>query len=160
MNENSGEQQGSQGDLDLVVQQLNGGQTAEAVRDNLVERGMAPADALSVVHRACKRALYDGAIALLNKGYSPDAVKEQLVAKGWGQPTAEFVVGEIVARDLAPRRGRRWERGVGEFAGIGMMVVGLGLFVGNVSGAFPTLPYAGFILMGVGGLILGAEKAR
>ena len=46
---------------------------------------------------------------------------------------------------------------------LSLMVVGavvfLGggvLYLGNVTGAFPSFPYAGFVVMGVGGLLEGA----
>ena len=159
MNEKSGQRQVSQVDIDFVDKQLNGGATAEAVRDRLVERGMAADDALSVLSLAHKRAtVYDGTIALLNQGYSPNAVKEQLVAKGWGRPTAEFIVGDILARNLAQRRGRN--RVPGKLAGGVTFLVGVGLWIGNFSGAFTTFPFAGFILMGIGGFILGKEESK
>src|SRR5262245_12751073 len=110
MSEQSGQRQVSPEDVDFAAQQISAGETSEAVQGKLVERGITPEDALAVLNDAYKRAIYDGAIGLLNQGYSPDAVKEQLVAKGWGQPTAEFVVNDILARNLASRRGRRWER--------------------------------------------------
>jgi hypothetical protein len=34
-----------------------------------------------------------------------------------------------------------------------VFVVGVGLFVGNVTGAFPSFPCAGFLVMGLGSLI-------
>jgi hypothetical protein len=43
-------------------------------------------------------------------------------------------------------------------AGFGGLVflLGVGLFLGNTTGLFPTLPFEGFIVMTVGGLLMGA----
>jgi hypothetical protein len=44
-----------------------------------------------------------------------------------------------------------------KFIGTLVILVGIGLFIGNVTGVFPTFSYAGFITMGVGGLIFGGS---
>jgi uncharacterized membrane protein YkgB len=40
-----------------------------------------------------------------------------------------------------------------EVIGILVILVGIVLLIGNLTGLFPTFPYAGFIVMFVGGLI-------
>jgi hypothetical protein len=37
--------------------------------------------------------------------------------------------------------------------------LGVGLLIGNVTGVFPTFPFAGFIVMTIGGVIAGAAGA-
>src|SRR5262249_39723162 len=37
-----------------------------------------------------------------------------------------------------------------------VFLLGVGLFIGNITGLFPTFPFAGYIVMMVGGLLLGA----
>lgn len=44
--------------------------------------------------------------------------------------------------------------------GIIAFVVGFVLFFGNRSGLLPTIPFAGFIVTGIGALLLGAAKFR
>jgi len=42
---------------------------------------------------------------------------------------------------------------MGALIGVIIFVVGVILFIGNVSGWWPTFPYAGFITMAIGGFI-------
>jgi hypothetical protein len=48
--------------------------------------------------------------------------------------------------------------GASQLVGCGGLVclLGFGLFVGNLTGLFPTVPFAGFIVMALGGVIAGA----
>jgi hypothetical protein len=39
-----------------------------------------------------------------------------------------------------------------------IFLLGVGLFIGNVTGLFPTFPFAGFIAMTVGSLLFGAGR--
>jgi hypothetical protein len=38
--------------------------------------------------------------------------------------------------------------------------IGIFLFIGNITGLFPTFPFAGFIVMGIGGVLMGASRMR
>jgi hypothetical protein len=40
-----------------------------------------------------------------------------------------------------------------------IFLLGVGLFIGNITGLFPTLPFAGFIVMMVGSLLFRAGRA-
>ena len=40
--------------------------------------------------------------------------------------------------------------------GLLVLVVGIGLFIGNISGAFPTFPGLGWITIAIGGVIMRA----
>jgi hypothetical protein len=39
-------------------------------------------------------------------------------------------------------------------------LLGLGLLIGNVTDVFPTFPYAGFLVMAIGGIIAGLGSRR
>jgi hypothetical protein len=39
-----------------------------------------------------------------------------------------------------------------------VLIVGIGLFVGNISGMFPTFPGAGWLTIAVGGIMYRAGK--
>jgi hypothetical protein len=39
-----------------------------------------------------------------------------------------------------------------------ILLLGVGLLIGNITGLFPTFPFAGFIVMTVGGVIAGAAR--
>lgn len=62
-------------------------------------------------------------------------------------------------------RGERSDRppsaGAVLLAGVGTLIIllGVGLLIGNVTGVFPTFPFAGFIVMTIGGVIAGAAGA-
>jgi hypothetical protein len=36
-----------------------------------------------------------------------------------------------------------------------LFIIGIGLFIGNITDLFPTFPFAGFISMTIGGLLFG-----
>lgn len=69
-----------------------------------------------------------------------------------------------IARDLAPlraagaeKRNRDAKRGLVLISfGIVVTLVGIAVLVGNVTGLFPSVPYAGFIMMTAGGLMITA----
>ena len=48
--------------------------------------------------------------------------------------------------------------GVLKVVGGVVFVLGLGLLLGNVTGIFPTVPFAGFVVTTIGGAILGAAS--
>lgn len=41
-----------------------------------------------------------------------------------------------------------------------IVVVGVGLWLGNMTGKFPTFPYAGYITIGIGGAIFAFGKKQ
>jgi hypothetical protein len=43
---------------------------------------------------------------------------------------------------------------MGTAIGALIVIIGFILLVGNVSGWWPTFPYAGFVTMGIGGLVM------
>lgn len=55
-------------------------------------------------------------------------------------------------------RGDTSTSGVALLLGLVLIVAGFALVVGNLSGAFPTFPYAGFLVSGLGSLILRAAQ--
>jgi uncharacterized membrane protein len=96
----------------------------------------------------------------LDQGNFPDVVKERLVRRGVDKTTASAVVDDILARFRAAEQEGQGTRLLLRFLGILVFVVGIVLFIGNVTGAFPTFPFAGFIVMSIGGLIWGASKMQ
>src|SRR5262249_12420701 len=104
------------------------------------------------------QSVYTEAVDLLNKGLSAEKVKQQLVAKGLQQQTASGVVEDILEQNRhPPPEAQESVKGMLlKLVGGVVFVVGIGLFFGHVSGAFPTFPYAGFVVMGIGGALWGA----
>lgn len=47
-----------------------------------------------------------------------------------------------------------------QLLGLVVVLVGVGLLIGNVTGLAATFPFAGFIVMTIGGAIMGAKSAR
>jgi hypothetical protein len=162
----TGQQRFAQVDIDFAVDLLNRGESPKAVHGQLVERGLAPEDAAELLHELYIQAIYAGAVALLNQGHSADLVKQKLVERGLEQATAASVVNEILVQHCAAQfKGvlRRQEEMAGRvmlrILGGLVFVIGIGLYIGNRTGIFPTFPYAGFIAMGIGGLIWGAAES-
>lgn len=55
-------------------------------------------------------------------------------------------------------RGNTLANGAASLLGLVLIVGGMVLVIGNLSGAFPTFPFAGFLVSGLGSLILSAAQ--
>jgi hypothetical protein len=67
-------------------------------------------------------------------------------------------VADEVSALLADRARAETEQGedprrLWRLLGAALAVAGVGLYIGNKTGAFPTFPYAGGMLMGIGALV-------
>ena len=74
------------------------------------------------------------------------------------RPPAIWVVDEVQrarSGEAAAREGARLLVVVGV-----VFVVGLGLMFGNVTGLFPTFPFAGFLTTGLGSLLVTVGQSR
>jgi hypothetical protein len=106
------------------------------------------------------RTVYAHAAALLNSGVSPQQAAQGLVDKGLEPQVAKAVIDDLLAKTQAQaRQPRGGSVALLMFGGL-LLVVGIGLLIGNVTGIFPTFPFAGFIVMGIGGAIFRAGSRR
>ena len=95
---------------------------------------------------------------MLKNGVSPREAEQRLVGRGIEPQVAKAVIDTLLsnAQVQAPRAGGGGV--VLQFLGGLIFVVGMGLLIGNVTRLFPTFPYAGTIVMIIGGAIIGAGK--
>src|SRR4051794_22495340 len=100
------------------------------------------------------------AVNLLNKGASPEEVQGKLVERGIDQATATAAVRDLLIRAHAQARAEKVEgrRQLRQLLGAFVFIIGIGLFLGNVTGRFPTFALAGFMVMCVGGIIYKGRK--
>lgn len=120
-----------------------------------------PATALS---REEILALYRTALAWEDEGYSASAIHEKLMERGVGGQQAAEMVGKLAeyrAAFVAPPLTANDAVGIA-LGALGLLVtlLGAGLFVGNVSGLAPTVPFAGYVVMGLGSALLTAAANR
>jgi len=148
----------TQADVDFAGKLLNSGASPEEVESKLRERGLDPTRAAGLVYNLMLQALYNNAAALLEAGVAPPRVEQRLVEKGFQPPIVKEVIEDLLnrAQQQEPQDGR----GSAPLQLLGgvIFVAGIGLLVGNVTGVFPTFPFAGFIVMTIGGAIFGAAK--
>jgi hypothetical protein len=148
-----------QADVEFAVNLLNTGASPEEVRGKLIERGLDQATAVALVHKLLTRAIYAEAAAMLNAGASPTQAEQRLVDKGLEPQGAKAVIADLLAHaQVRARQAGGGSLGL-QFLGGLIFVVGIGLFLGNKTGLFPTFPFAGFIVMGVGGAIVGVGRS-
>jgi hypothetical protein len=151
----------------------------------LLERGLPKEAALEVARDLAVRAIYADATALLGAGASPFGVSRKLEEKGIDKETASAVVTNLMmaggytvsgsnqmdftavvgsqipsaaAAELLPLSTTRRERLGADFMALlgGLVfILGLALFLGNISGLFRTFPFAGFLVMTLGGAMRG-----
>jgi hypothetical protein len=129
------------------------GLTPDAVRARLIEAGMDQGIADHAVQVAGERQLLAESFEMLANGQSPDAVTQFLTGKGVPLFTAQEVVQGHIFKLQSMRPARTSARKV-----IGGCVVALGfaLWIGNLTGAFPTFPFAGIIFILIGFAIMGS----
>jgi membrane-bound ClpP family serine protease len=112
----------------------------------LAPDGQAEFDGVSFPARA-REANIDAGLPVVVTGFDPwflivrPATPEEAAARP--QPTAQTTPN--------PASG-----GVLTVLGSVVFVLGVGLLIGNVTGIFPTLPFAGFVVMTIGGAMVGA----
>ena len=142
---------------------------AAEVRGRLLEQGMPEEAADEVIKDLLERSIFRDAAALLIEGFAPVGVKKRLIEKGLDRETATAVVDQLfiqIAAMLALNQPAEAVEDSGSalflriFGGI-VVVIGIGLFLGNVTGLFPTFPLAGYltILAGAGIYGIGQKKA-
>jgi hypothetical protein len=94
----------------------------------------------------------------LLQGETPETVRGSLIEQRGLSPDAadNVLIGLLLNQAPQPSSAKRI---VCKLLGGAIFVVGVGLFIGNVTGVFPSFPLAGFIVMGVGGAIWGAGES-
>lgn len=110
--------------------------------------------------REVLRAAYVHAAATLDGGASPPQAMQVLVEKGLEPQVAKAVIEDLLAKVQAQARQPIGESVALQILGGFLFVVGIALFVGNVTGILPTLPFAGFIVTSIGGAFIGAGNRR
>jgi hypothetical protein len=91
---------------------------------------------------------------MLEKGESPQEVNQKLVAAGLTEASAQSFVEAITRQETVNRKNKRSEL-IGSFVAFPIMGIGFLLVIGNITGIFPTFPYAGFLVI-ISGIVIGA----
>jgi hypothetical protein len=152
-----GGNQGVHADTDFAAGLLNQGAPAEEIRDELRKRGVDPTTAATIIRAVFAQGYRRYAAAVLNRGVHPKQVGQQLADNGIEPQVATAVINDILAREKAQARRERRVGCVLQYLGCLIFFVGLGLWLGNRTGLFPTFPYAGSIVMVIGLAVAGAE---
>jgi hypothetical protein len=148
-------QPASQEDIDFADGLLKRGKPPEDVRDELVSRGLTEDNAGIVVYNRIQgmRALVAG---MLREGLPMAAVLRGLKDQGFTEAAAVALVQGVTK---APVHGGQRAGGSAGLLAMGLggvvFVLGVGLFIGNVTGLFRTIPMAGWLTMLIGGAIYG-----
>lgn len=145
-------------DVDFTINQLKNGATLKEIQGRLVERGLDQVTASAIVREVLIHEVYGEAIALLNSGMSPEDTEKRLVGGGLEPQLAKGVVAAVLADGQIQAPSATGRKLALQLLGGLIFVVGVGLFIGNVTGLFRTFPFAGFIVMGIGGAIVGAVQ--
>ena len=148
----------TQADFDFAARLLNSGSSSEDVQRQLVERGLDQESAAATVRTVMMQSIYAEAARLLNSGVSPNQAAQRLAEKGLEPQFARSVIDHLVTRAQRPAGPPTGGSVVLQLFGGLVLVVGIGLFIGNITGLFPTFPFAGFIGIGIGGAILRAGQ--
>src|SRR3954468_5581934 len=82
-------------DIDFAAEMLSRGEGVDAVRTQLVGRGLAPSAAERVIEQARFQSVFNDAIAMTNAGMPLGKVKEEVVRKGERPRRAETPVDPL-----------------------------------------------------------------
>jgi hypothetical protein len=147
----------TQEDIEFAAGLLGQGESVDSVRAKLIDRNLTPANAEAVIAEVHVQAVYADAAGMLNAGQPPDQVKQALVAnRGLTPQDASTVVDNL----LGQAQGGGGSDGSSARAVIGgiIIVIGIGLWIGNMTGVFPTFPFAGIITIVIGSAIAGSGQ--
>jgi hypothetical protein len=144
-----------QADVDFAVILLNSGASPEEAQTKLVERGLDQGTAMALVRQLLLEAIYAEAATLLKSGVPTQVAEERLVEKGLEPKIVKAIINDVEAHPQVRAQPQGGERLFIQFLGGLVFVVGICLLFGNVTGIFPTFPFAGFIVTTIGGVIWG-----
>jgi hypothetical protein len=153
-------------DVRFAALMLESGASSKDALAQLVERGVAPEIAAACARDLSNRAVHSQAADLVLKGLSPREAAERLVERGIEPDVAATAVRNVL--NPPPARGEpiehaepaRSDGGILQLFGLLVFVIGVGLFIGNVTRVFPTFPFAGFLVMTIGGLLWRSGGSR
>lgn len=156
---------GKPADYDFALELFRDGFEADAIEVRLVDRGLSREAAKSVVADLMLRFVHADAVEMLEGGMLPQQVEKYLRDRGLTAETARSIVENarnMKSEDFGHIGGESTSGGNPILMVLGgiIFVVGLFLFIGNISGAFPTFPCAGWLGIMIGGAIWGAGKKK
>jgi hypothetical protein len=149
-------------DVACALELLQHGSAHAEIRTTLTERGLSVEKTDGLLGEVVLQAIRAEAVKLLNVGYSPWAAARRLAAKGCqlgrqrvvvDRQTASLIVGGILAQHQLSGSGGGAGRVVLKWIGGILWVVGLGLFLGHITGVFATYPFLGCIILIIGGVM-------
>ena len=143
---------------------LERGESPAGLEQKLLASGLPPQEAAALARDAvAQRVPYTTARELLDHGAGVLDVRRKLVESGLVPKAAAAVVEAVQRQRSGAVKGELVyvDGDEGRWPGLvilGVVVVGIGVFLllGNMSGRFPTFPFAGFITMTIGSMIIGA----
>jgi len=143
----------------FVSKLLENGATPAEIEHQIVQKGIDPREAAELVRRLgayqTKKDIQTRAAHLLDQGATPHAVASELVQAGYEPETVKMLVQLLIAERAKEKRESRWdETFVLRVMGIILILAGGLLVFGNRTGMFPTFPYLGTVLFGIGILLV------
>lgn len=141
------------------------GAAPEEIQQKLIEAGVGPQEASALVDRLlaheATQEIHTRAARLLREGVPAAELQARLVAEGFGAELVDPVVKDLLEERAREQKDREETPGpILRVFGAVLVVLGVGLLIGNRTGVFPTFPFAGAITMGIGALIFAIGQYR
>lgn len=114
------------------------------------------------VDRELAQAAYDYAAELARDGLAPMEIRQKLMEKGLGPEQAALIAGNVPTSPAWKRRSAQQQVKSMTLWALGMFtfMAGVCLFIGNVTGIFRTIPFAGYATMALGGWLMATGMTR
>jgi RecX family len=135
------------------------------IQQKLIEKGIDAQRASALVDRLiaseAKKKIRARAARLLSEGTPTEELLAKLIEAGFdGEMVAPVIEGFLEERKRNEQERKDDPKALWRIMGVGLLVVGFCLAVGNRSGLFPTFSYAGTIFMGIGFLVFMMGNSR
>ena len=151
---------GTPEDYQLAATLLAEGRTTDEVRQTLVEQQhLTGEEAATVTHEILLHLISEQARNRLANGEPAGDVEQSLRERGFDAEAATAIVAHAQQHLTTNSEASSRSNGAALLGGV-VTVAGALLLIGNISGFFPTFPYAGFLTMLAGGAIssLGGNR--
>ena len=145
--------------LELASDLFDHGASIQEVEAQLVERGVPRSDLEDLINKSLEK-WFVRAIVLLHQGESRDSISWTLAREGLHPDLASLLAVRVGAEDEAGTDMDLGTRILIRAVGFLFFVAGLGLVIGNRTGAFVTFPFAGFLVILFGAMISSTAKSR
>jgi hypothetical protein len=132
----------------LVLNYLNKGATLDYIKEKLIENGMTNNYTDEFINHILLLEVCNDTVVLLNLGMETEKINEFMFQLGLDNSVFEYVLKLVY--NINKVKSVTKTQLLGGFFGL----IGVVLYLGNITGSFTTFPFAGFLITGIGIIVV------